>query len=135
MMTQTNRQDTGTNSHVSMLQRITQLIRVAIIIGVFAIVPLFVLADVDPDHGHEEIPAVQGTGAVFVDIGEDNFIGDGHTEHAHEVVQKVVWYKDPMWWTLFLVSVLLLTLLSLWVHKLIRVEVPRTKSEPDANNG
>lgn len=113
-----------------MFKRIAKSISVAIIVSVFALIPLLTFADVDPEHGHEEIPAVQNASQVPIDIGNNDFIGDEHTDHTHAAFSKVVWYKDQMWWTFFLISVFLLTVLSLWVHKLIRVENHRTTSKP-----
>ena len=108
------------NSYIKTFGGGLRLIFMTIITGlvVFALLPLTALADEGQGHGHEET-------AVFAPIGEDDFIGDGHTDHIHEGSFKEVWYKNQMWWILFLISVFLLTLLSLWVRKLIEVEDPR----------
>jgi hypothetical protein len=61
----------------------------------------------------------------YVRVGEseagadDNFIGDGHTDHTHAPVALTVWYKNITWWWLFLVSLVLMTLLSMGVYKYI----------------
>lgn len=86
-------------------------------------VPLFMLAD----EGHvEEVPhgdtvQVQTTSSVtFEQFGEGeediHSIGDGHTDHSH-VVLPTVWWKNTMWWTLFLISLFMMTVFSYGVYK------------------
>jgi len=53
---------------------------------------------------------------------EEHFVGDGHTDHAHKPVAKVPWYQSGMWWTFFLISLLLMSVFSWGVYKYIEVK-------------
>jgi len=53
---------------------------------------------------------------------ENTLADDGHTDHSHDSGAKGPWYQDTQWWTFFLVSIVLIFLLSFWVKRYLKVE-------------
>ncbi|MCH8050161.1 cytochrome c biogenesis protein CcdA [Patescibacteria group bacterium] len=47
---------------------------------------------------------------------------DGHTDHFHEPAVRGKWYESQKWWVLLLGSLVLMTLLSLYVRKYLQVK-------------
>ena len=47
---------------------------------------------------------------------------DGHTDHFHEPAVRGKWYESQKWWVLLLGSLVLMTLLSLYVRKYLEVK-------------
>lgn len=76
------------------------------------------------DEGHvEEIPHSESSELPIQPIEEDDdFVGDKHTDHAHEITIKGPWWKDGQWWVFFIVSLFLMALLSFWVYRYLQVK-------------
>lgn len=72
---------------------------------------LAVASDGHTDHSHDADEAQ-----------DEGFVGDGHTDHSHTPVIRGPWHQDGRWWTLFLISILLMSVLSLGVYKYISKE-------------
>ena len=97
-----------------------------VIIGIsILLIPFFVLADDGHDETvpHSDVAEVQVISAepeVFEVVGVEEEIehevGDGHTDHTH-VVLPTIWWKSTTWWALFIISLLLMTILSFGVYK------------------
>ena len=76
------------------------------------------------DEGHvEEIPHNESAELPILPITEDDdFVGDRHTDHAHEITIKGPWYKDVQWWIFFIISLFLMALLSFGVYRYLQVK-------------
>ena len=59
---------------------------------------------------------------------EEHFIGDEHIDHTHASVSTVQWWKSPVWWGLFLTSLVLILLLSYGVYKFLQDKPIKNKS-------
>ena len=63
----------------------------------------------------EEVEVSQIVNKVVED--DDDFVGDKHTDHAHEPVVSGPWWQNKTWWTYLIVSLLLMSILSFGVFK------------------
>jgi len=61
-------------------------------------------------------------------------IGDGHTDHTHEVVSTVLWWQNKVWWGLFITSLILTTLLSYGVFKYLEDKPRKVVIQEKSNN-
>ena len=104
-----------------------------IIIGASFIflVPLFVFAhpedaDLVPHDDGGEVAVVQviqieeevsAIGEVEEEDDDDHFVGDAHTDHAHEPTISGPWWQSQTWWLYLIVSLFLMSILSFLVYK------------------
>lgn len=95
---------------------------------VVVLIPLFMLSapfvgyangdDHAEDVPHDASPQVQ----VLPIEGDDDFVGDGHTDHTHALTIMKPWYQDAQWWTLLIISLFLMSLLSFGVYRYLQVK-------------
>ena len=90
----------------------------SIVIGMsLVLMPLFVFAHHEEDADivpHDDAAEVQ----VIQTEENEGFFGDGHTDHGHVTPASTIpWWQSTMWWSLFLISLLLMTILSFGVYK------------------
>ena len=83
------------------------------------IMPFFVFANGDDIHiddisrVHEEVVEIDS-----IQTQEDeHFVGDTHTDHAHELTIRGPWWQDKTWWQYLIISLLLMSILSFGVYK------------------
>jgi len=69
-----------------------------------------------------ELPSDQSLVAEFyVQVAEtEHFVGDGHTDHTHAPVSSVPWWQNPVWWLLFISSLVSMAILSFVVHRYLK---------------
>ena len=76
------------------------------------------------EEGHSlDVPHNESSELPIQPIEEDDdFVGDRHTDHAHEITIKGPWYKDVQWWIFFMVSLFLMALLSFGIFRYLQVK-------------
>ncbi len=110
-------------------KREIQKTKLLLLITAVLVIPFLVFAhgaEVDETH-HDENVTVSDTAEaegmpkieIPIKIEEQtntHGVGDGHNDHEHAPVTKVPWWQNTQWWSLFLGSLFLMTLLSWWVY-------------------
>lgn len=81
----------------------------------FILMPLFVFAN---GEDADIVPHDDAVEEVIQIEENEGFVGDGHTDHTHITpVSTIPWWQSTMWWSLFLISLLLMAVLSFGVYK------------------
>jgi len=99
--------------------------------GVVSVLVLFFMLIipvlVNADEGHTE--AVPHSEVPVLPIeDDDDFVGDRHDDHIHEITIVSPWYQNLKWWVLFIISLFMMSLLSFGVYKYLQVEVKQNES-------
>ena len=99
------------------------IVSVSVALLVLFFIPFFVFANGDAEiEPHEEVVVEQ------IMDEEEHFVEDGHTDHTHATVTTELWWQSPVWWGLFLTSLLLILLLSFGVYKYLQDKPVKIKS-------
>lgn len=91
-------------------------------------VPALVFAD------EQDVPHDDNVMSEQVLTEGEHFIGDGHIDHTHAIVSTTLWWKSTVWWGLFLVSLLLISLLSFGVYKYLQDKPIKKKPFPNSED-
>lgn len=93
---------------------------IAIAVGVFVVMFVPAIGYADGDH----VESVPHNEILVLPIEEeDDFVGDRHTDHVHELTIVAPWYQNGQWWTFFIISLFLMSIFSYGVYKYLQVKV------------
>lgn len=100
---------------------------IAVAASIVLLIPFFVFAD-EQDIPHDDSVVLE---QVLIEEEEEHFIGDEHIDHTHAIVSTVIWWQSPVWWGLFLTSLVLILLLSFGVYKFLQDKPVKNKSSSE----
>ena len=113
-------------SKVKMTRQKLKPLLFGVVIVLTLLITLFIPVFGYADEGH--VDAVPHSEVPVLPIeSDDDFVGDRHTEHIHEITIVSPWYQNLKWWVLFIISLFMMSLLSFGVYKYLQVKVKQNE--------